>query len=240
MHHRAINLANIRVDASTQTRVGVTEEVVSDYAERMAAGDLFPPVDVFFDGLAYHLADGFHRVLAAKRAKLTAVQCAVHPGTLRNALWFAIGANRENGLHRTARDKRRAIETALGVFVDKTQQQIALHVGCSQQYVATIQMELTSSCKLKLPASRTGKDGKIRPVKYKSRKPVKTSDSPPAAPLQQAVVAALATATQPASSNGSKGDFTTVVRKQFSQWMGRWALADLPEVKNILREVLKQ
>ena len=64
---RPINLADIRLDAGTQIRAGVTEEVVSEYAERMLAGDQFPPADAFFDGKAYYLADGFHRVEASKR-----------------------------------------------------------------------------------------------------------------------------------------------------------------------------
>jgi hypothetical protein len=126
---RAIKLEDISLDAGTQIRAGMREEVVSEYAERMLAGDQFPPVDVFFDGTAYYLVDGFHRVLAASRAKLSVIQCIVHPGNVSDAIWFAIGANRKNGLQRTAMDKRRAIETALGAFSDKTQSQIALHVG---------------------------------------------------------------------------------------------------------------
>lgn len=41
--------------------------VVYDYEDQMRAGDKFPPIVVFFDGSRYWLADGFHRVAAARR-----------------------------------------------------------------------------------------------------------------------------------------------------------------------------
>ena len=228
------------MDAGTQIRAGVTEDVVSEYCERMLAGDVFPDVDVFFDGTAYYLADGFHRVLAAGRAKLSVIQCTVHPGSLAEALWFAIGANRKHGLLRSATDKHHAIELALTKFPEKTQEQVAQHVGCSQQYVATVQKQLTTSCKLKLPTTRKGKDGRSRPTKYKSRKQAKAEETPPVIPLQPAAAPALPASAAPTSPIRGKRDFPTIVRTKFDKWMDQWAVADLPKVKKILREVLKE
>ncbi len=60
---------------------------------------------------------------------------------------------------------------ALKTWPDKTQQAIAEQVGCSQQYVGRIQDELTTSCKLDIPATRTGADGKERPTTYQRSEP---------------------------------------------------------------------
>ena len=52
-----------------------------------ARGDVFPPVDVFFDGEVYWLADGFHRYHGAVALDIRLIDCVVHvgvhPATLR-------------------------------------------------------------------------------------------------------------------------------------------------------------
>jgi hypothetical protein len=124
-------------------------------------------------------------------------------------------------------------------FPNKTQEQVAQYVGCSHQYIATVQKQLTTSCKLKLPTVRKGKDGRSRPTKYKSRKQAKAEETPAAIPLQPAAAPALPASTAPTSPTGSKRDFPTIVRTKFDKWMDQWAVANLPQVRKILREVLK-
>jgi hypothetical protein len=66
---RRLRLPQIRTNAGTQTRVEVDADAVADYAEAMIAGDRLPPVVVFFDGRGTILADGFHRIRAARQAR---------------------------------------------------------------------------------------------------------------------------------------------------------------------------
>ena len=47
-------------------------------------------------------------------------------------------------------------------FPQKTQQQIAEHVGCAQSYVKKVQSELITSDKLILPQSRKGLSSRLR------------------------------------------------------------------------------
>ena len=110
---RRVSLDAIVFDAKTQVRASVDDAVVRRYAERMTEDDLFPPVVVFHDGAAYYLADGFHRVRAARRNLFRDIDADVRPGTKTDALWYALGANKTNGVHMTAVDKKHAILLAL-------------------------------------------------------------------------------------------------------------------------------
>jgi hypothetical protein len=176
MKTQSLKIDLIHMDSGTQSRAWTNEDAIADYSERMECGDKFPPVDVFFDGNEHHLADGFHRVLAATRCGFKDILACVHKGTLTDAIWFAIGANKSNGIKRTAGDKKKSIEIALSKFPDKTQQQIAEHVGCSQRYVSEVQNQLRGSSKLILPATRKGKDGKSYPTKYAKASDAKSAE----------------------------------------------------------------
>lgn len=114
-----IDHALIRIDGGTQMRAGLNEATIAEYAEAIEAGALFPALTVFYDGTAYWLGDGFHRLeamrLVCKRMKvfLSEVVVEVRPGTRRDAILYAAAANATHGLRRTPEDKRRAVETLL-------------------------------------------------------------------------------------------------------------------------------
>lgn len=105
----------IRTDGGTQMRAGLNEATAAEYADELRRGAVFPPVLVFFDGQTYWLGDGFHRVRAYFLAygDQVGVPCEVRPGTRRDAVLCAAGANAVHGLRRTNADKRRAVETLL-------------------------------------------------------------------------------------------------------------------------------
>ena len=108
-----LELAHIRTDGDTQGRAALDEAVVAEYAALMAEGVQFPPVRVWFDGQAYWLADGFHRVNAARRASLNEIAVELHSGTLDDARWDSFRANATNGLRRTKEDLEIVIQRAL-------------------------------------------------------------------------------------------------------------------------------
>jgi len=79
----------------------------------MANGDAFPPIVVFSDGETYWLADGFHRMYAAKKIELVTITADVRQGTRRDAILYSVGANSEHGVRRTTADKRKAVTMLL-------------------------------------------------------------------------------------------------------------------------------
>lgn len=92
------------LDLSLQTRAGTDVDTINNYAEAMADGASFPDVTVFTDGKHYWLADGFHRVMAAKSNGKTAISADVRKGTEDDAVVFGGTANNKQGKRPTRAD----------------------------------------------------------------------------------------------------------------------------------------
>jgi hypothetical protein len=62
---------------------------IQEYVHAISSGMPIEPVEVFYDGSAYRLADGFHRIAALKQLDITHVMAQVTPGTSDDmeALW---------------------------------------------------------------------------------------------------------------------------------------------------------
>jgi len=100
------------VTEGLQTRVALNEEVVAEYGEILRGGGTLPPVIVFRDDLTDRLADGFHRLEAARRLGRIDIEAEVHDGDKTAALRYALKANAAHGLRRTNEDKRNALQIA--------------------------------------------------------------------------------------------------------------------------------
>lgn len=169
----------LRLDGGTQPRARIDPETVREYAERMKAGDHFPPVTVYFDGADHWLSDGFHRVKAAPEAGLAAVQANVWEGTRDDAFWMSLAANKDHGLRRTNEDKARAVKAALAARPRLSDRAIADHVGVTHPFVAKCRAEMTGNGYQS--AVRTGRDGRtINTAKIgKSKRPKTYFDDDP-------------------------------------------------------------
>lgn len=136
-----MKLELVRTDGGTQSRAALDEGTVADYAEQLSNGVAFPAVIVFRDADGQHwLADGFHRVQAARRAGLEEVAADVRDGTKRDALLYSVGANATHGLRRTNADKRHAVMTMLGdsEWAKWSDRQIAKACGVTHPFVAKL------------------------------------------------------------------------------------------------------
>jgi uncharacterized ParB-like nuclease family protein len=147
---KTLNLNNIIIDKGTQSRAQISEDTVTDYAEAMQAGDQFPPITVYFDGVDYYLADGFHRLHAAKRLHKASIQADVKTGTLRDAILYSLGANRDHGLRRSNADKRKCVQTLLEDFEwgELSVNEMARICGVSPQLVTAVKLEMEGGTKV--------------------------------------------------------------------------------------------
>lgn len=177
MQTKEIALEHINIYGGTQTRVQTTDEAIESYAEAMAAGTVFPPIDVYFDGATYWLADGFHRYLATKQNKQPKILANVQPGGRSEALRHALGANATNGVYRTNADKRNAAEIALEEWPDQANPVLAELCRVSVDLVRRCRTELAQSGKLAHPETVTGRDGKEYPARMERQPRGKTEGS---------------------------------------------------------------
>lgn len=141
----AIPVASIRRDGGTQVRATLSDAAISDYTEAIRAGASLPPIIVFHDGSDHWLADGFHRVEAVARAGIEKVVADVRPGTRRDAVLYACGANTTHGLRRTNEDKRRAVELLLRdeEWSQWSDRKIAQTCGVSDRFVGNVRKDLS-------------------------------------------------------------------------------------------------
>jgi hypothetical protein len=86
---RTLYLDKLRLDGDTQPRAGINAALVSEYAKLYEDGVELPPVVVFFDGVDYWLADGFHRWHARFKAGIEGISCEIHNGTVEDARWWS-------------------------------------------------------------------------------------------------------------------------------------------------------
>lgn len=167
-----IKLSQICAPHELQSRAGMDEVVVAEYAEAMAAGAIFPAIIVFQDPddeSIFWLAGGFHRRAAAEKAGLDEIEAEVRQGDKRAALLFSLGENATHGLRRTNADKRKAVETLLRdpEWAKWSDREIARQVHVDGKTVAVIRRELTPtadfrSCGGPTAEIRKGADGKTR------------------------------------------------------------------------------
>ena len=131
-------------DADLQPRDTMSNQAITDYAELYADGHDLPPLVVFQDGIDYWLADGFHRVQAAREAGLTELPAEVHQGTKREALWYSCGANK-HGKARTNADKRRQVLRLLNdaEWEGSNDYEIGRHCGVAHSFVSKLRKSLS-------------------------------------------------------------------------------------------------
>lgn len=162
-------IARITLLASTlRVRIQMSEETIMRYAECMESTDDlngFPPLEVYFDGKQYLLADGYLRLEAAKRAGHESIRVAINAGTADDAFWAAIIANGKHGLGLSRIERNRIIEIVVKRWPDRSSRMIAMAIGVSGKYVSRIRNELARRNEVAVPEKLQGLDGKMHPSK---------------------------------------------------------------------------
>ena len=142
-----LRIGAIELDGEVQSRIRHNPDAIREFSEAMVQGKPFPPVVVFYDGDRYWCGDGFHRVKAARRAKLTHVSAAVRKGGKRDAILHPVGANVAHGIRRTNADKRRAVLMLLRdpEWRHWSSREIARRAGVSHPFVESVRAGLTGN-----------------------------------------------------------------------------------------------
>jgi hypothetical protein len=163
MQVRKISIEQINIYGGTQARVKTNDDAIESYAEEMQRGAVFPPINVYFDGTTYWLADGFHRFLATKRNGQPEISAEVQPGGRTEALRHALGANSLNGVYRTNGDKRNAAEIALEEWPELANPVIAEICKVSAELVRACRQQMEKAGRIPQMITVKGRDGKSYP-----------------------------------------------------------------------------
>jgi hypothetical protein len=107
-----LKLTQIRLDGGTQARDKMDKNTISEYAQQMMEGAVFPPIEVFYDKKDYWLVDGFHRYHACMNIKRKEIEVKVFEGTKHEAFEYSLGVNDKHGRPRSSEDKRKALNKA--------------------------------------------------------------------------------------------------------------------------------
>ena len=156
---KVMHIDEITLDSRLQSRTEIDEETVYQYAEDIKAGDEFPAVLAYFDGINHYLADGYHRYHAHKRAQKVSILCEVVNGTIRDAILHSTSVNSKHGKQRTNADKRKSVMTLIDDFEWGMWSAIemAKHCGVSPTFVSNLRAEsgkTTDVVKYKTPSGK--------------------------------------------------------------------------------------
>lgn len=141
---KTLSLKLLTIDTDVQPRRSINEKTVAEYAEAIENGAKFPPVVVFAEGTTNWLASGFHRYYAHEKADKRSIRCDVRQGTKRDAILFAMRANK-HGLRLTNDEKRDNVDEMLqdDEWGKWSNGQIARHIGVSAAFVGERKQLLT-------------------------------------------------------------------------------------------------
>jgi len=140
MQKKQINIDEIRIDGGTQMRTVVDQDWVYHIVERMKLDNVFPPVELVFDGVSYWLTDGFHRYHAYKILGIKKIDVLWESGALQYAREKALIANETHGKPLSIRDRRYKVETCLTweEWYKKSNYEIAKRCHVSESFVAAV------------------------------------------------------------------------------------------------------
>lgn len=144
MKTKLIKLSEISIDAGTQQRERINDDVIAEYAESIQCGQKFPAITIFFDGINHYLVDGFHRYHAYRVSEITEIEADIHEGTKREAILFSAGVNGSHGLRPTNSDKRKSVMLLLSdeEWSSWSDHKIAKHCKVTQPFVSKLRKEL--------------------------------------------------------------------------------------------------
>lgn len=126
-------------------------DIVGEYAEAYECGLITDPLCVFREHGTerYIVADGEHRLLALRRAKIKQVDVVLHEGDEVAALDFAIGCNQAHGLRRSKADKyhafARIMETPSLKDQYRTDTELSEKIGVAKRTIASYKVEWRNS-----------------------------------------------------------------------------------------------
>lgn len=203
-----VSIAKLNKDG-LQTRIGLDERTVRDYAEQMADGRQFDPVTVYKDtDGTLRLADGFHRAEAAVRVGMKSIDAKIERGGYVNALRHSLKCNAKHGLRLTNDDKANALRIAwehrreLFGPNDPTADWLAQSCGVSKRTAEDFYAAITAANCGDLTDRRQNAEGRVYTLPQRPVRPVRPvmQAQPTSAPVRPSAPVAPSDSAEPVPS----------------------------------------
>lgn len=144
-----LNIVDIYLAPELQIRSAIISELVTEYADAMENGAVFPPIVCFkcqrpgtAETLVY-LVDGFHRLNAYKERSVKTITVEVREEPWEQAIKAACCLNNKNGLRFSREELKKATTTMLDTFgTIYSDTQLAFELGCHRKTVAKLREDL--------------------------------------------------------------------------------------------------
>lgn len=168
---KLVFIQDISLKDSPKVRISVRQDVVEEYAEAMLDKVVLPPVHLFLSRTTkqYLVADGWHRIEAAKLNKQRGITAEVQDGEYEDALLAALVSNTRHGLRRTVADKAAAIRSALKQWPGKSNTQIAKCCMVNDHMIGDVRKEMEKEKVIPVTTTRVASDGSVRSAKRVSK-----------------------------------------------------------------------
>ena len=162
---KQIALKDVRIDGGTQQRP-TKKDAVQAYKSDMERKEVFPPVEVMYDGEAYWLWDGFHRYHAHRKKGDNYIEAHITEGTQRQAIFASFGANTKHGIRRETEDLKNIIRKILADDEWKyaTHEEIGIHLSFSRRYVTSLVKQIEDEDKKKAAAKKKAEEAARKKV----------------------------------------------------------------------------
>ena len=176
---KTLELRQIKRDDGLQCRLKTSQAGIHRIISMIRyEGVTFRPIDVFFDGTDYWLANGYHRcgaydlLIKGGDDSYKNIKARVFHGTREDAIAFGAGANKEFLVPMTKEDKENAVIVLLKnkQWEIKSTSTIASHVGVGNRFVDRVKARYYNSIGQNKPAFYVGSNGVVRPANFKRQK----------------------------------------------------------------------
>ncbi|MCE9610238.1 MAG: ParB N-terminal domain-containing protein [Chthoniobacter sp.] len=128
----------INFKESPRFRIHLDPEVIDAFATKMREGEKFPFVILMNDGEQYLIADGWHRLLAARKNGYQRFPALCFGGTKQDALALMFRLHSLHGVPLARADRDHAVVLACESFPEKANFEIAAMCGEPIETVATL------------------------------------------------------------------------------------------------------
>uniref|UniRef100_A0A6M3M6R8 Putative methyltransferase n=2 Tax=viral metagenome TaxID=1070528 RepID=A0A6M3M6R8_9ZZZZ len=155
-----MNVDEIVAKQDFMIRDSLNESLVQQYAENIEYILVCSPLEIWDTPDGNYLADGFHRLAAARFKGMKSVNVRVSKGSVQDAYAAACLANLFHGKPLTRSEREKARKEFIKIHPEWSNVKLATEVSCSDETIRRYRGDLEASGEIESQKKRIGKDNR--------------------------------------------------------------------------------